>query len=82
MPFHHAPIRAALPVRTGLLYQYRQWLLPQRSLHTSRPLRDDIDSSRNHYETLNVSTDASQAEIKKLVPSFPITGPSGTNTPS
>ena len=69
MPFHHAPIRAALAVRTGLLYQYKPWLL-QRNFHTSRPLRDDIDSSKNHYETLNVSTDASQAEIKKLV-SFP-----------
>jgi hypothetical protein len=66
MPFHYAPFRAALPVRTGLIAQCRPWL-PHRTFHTSRPLRDDIDASKNHYETLNVSTDASQAEIKKSV---------------
>ncbi|KAB5515201.1 DnaJ domain-containing protein [Coniochaeta sp. 2T2.1] len=66
MPFTHAPLRAALSVRTGLV-NYRQWLpLPQRnSFHTSRPLRDDNTDDKNHYETLNVHHDASHAEIKK-----------------
>lgn len=64
MPFLHAPLRAALLVRPGLPHHHGPWLLP-RNFHTSRPLRDDIDSSQNHYETLNVRTDASHAEIKK-----------------
>jgi hypothetical protein len=67
MPFHHAPVRAARPVRIGLLCQYRQWLPSRQNFHASPPLRDDIDSSKNHYEILNVRTDASHAEIKKSV---------------
>ncbi|OIW29009.1 DnaJ-domain-containing protein [Coniochaeta ligniaria NRRL 30616] len=65
MPFLHAPLRAALPVRAGLLSQHRPWLPSRNNFHTSPPLRDDSDSSKNHYETLNVPTDASHAEIKK-----------------
>lgn len=66
MPFFHSPLRAALPVRTGLLAQCRPWL-PSRTFQTSRTLRNDTDASKNHYETLNVPTDASHAEIKKSV---------------
>lgn len=66
MPFLHTPLRAALLVRPGLPYHHGPWLLP-RNFHTSRPLCDDIESSQNHYETLNVRTDASHAEIKKSV---------------
>lgn len=68
MPFHHAPLRAALPVRAGLLSQW-QTHISRQTFHTSRPLHDDdtAHASKNHYETLNVRTDASQAEIKKSV---------------
>lgn len=37
-----------------------------RTLHGSRALRDDRSSpDQNHYETLNVAADASNAEIKQ-----------------
>ncbi|KAK3942296.1 chaperone protein DnaJ [Diplogelasinospora grovesii] len=38
-----------------------------RKFHTSRALQDDaaIHGDKNHYETLNVQTDASAADIKK-----------------
>ena len=62
MPLHHAPIRAALPLRAG--FHVAQWL-PRQAFHASRPLRRDQDEGKNHYETLNVRPDASQAEIKK-----------------
>jgi hypothetical protein len=64
MPFHHAPFRAAPSVRACIFPLRIQWL-SQRPFSTSPLLRGDIDSSTNHYETLDIPTDASQADIKK-----------------
>lgn len=68
MPLRYAPTRAALRPRpriqaggSGIIFSTS---CTRAALHTSRPLRDDIDN-KNHYETLNVHPDASPAEIKK-----------------
>jgi hypothetical protein len=70
MPFRYASLRAVLAacelapsVRAKPTEQFRKF-------HGSRPLRDDGSSqdTQNHYEALNISTQATPAEIKKYAP--------------
>lgn len=62
MPLRFTPFRAALHLR---LPPAPDCTRPQRRFfHETPARRDDIDS-KNHYETLNLQTNASPADIKK-----------------
>lgn len=79
MPVRIAPFRAALHLHLQLPPTPDCTRPQQRFFHGTPVRRDDIDD-KNHYETLNLHTNASPADIKKynyLLPSsLPVVGAS------
>ncbi|KAK0627020.1 hypothetical protein B0T14DRAFT_511559 [Immersiella caudata] len=57
------PLRVSPPLTTLLRLAFQPPLT--RPFHTTRPLHDDTDSSKSHYDVLKVTPDATPSEIKR-----------------